>query len=86
MPYIDADSRAAVDAELAELLKDIPVYDAGELNYLITMIVKTWIGSRPRYLAFNSAMGVLACVTQELYRRMVAPYEDTKREQNGDVF
>ena len=38
------------------------------------------------YHAYNEIIGVLECVKQEFYRRMVAPYEDKKCEENGDVF
>jgi len=31
-------------------------------------------------------MGVLECIKQEFYRRAVAPYEDKKKEENGDVY
>jgi len=30
--------------------------------------------------------GVLECAKLELYRRIAAPYEDTKIEENGDVY
>ena len=30
-------------------------------------------------------MGVLSCVGAEFYRRVIAPYEDKKIIQNGDV-
>lgn len=59
---------------------------AGPLNYLITRLVLRWIGSNPSYERLNGAIGVLECAKQELYRRVVAPYEDAKREENGDVY
>ena len=31
-------------------------------------------------------VGVLECAKLELYRRMAAPYEDEKIEDNGDVY
>jgi len=30
--------------------------------------------------------GVLENVKQEMYRRLAAPYEDKKAEENGDVY
>ena len=62
---------------------------AGELNYCITRIMNYYLGCnhfQPSYVAYNEVMGVLECVKQEFYRRMVAPYEDKKCEENGDVF
>jgi len=55
----------------------------GELNYIITRMLKE---SYPlRYFNLNRAVGVLECAKLEFYRRVVAPYEDTKIEENGDV-
>jgi hypothetical protein len=31
-------------------------------------------------------VGVLECAKQELYRRILIPYEDAKIELNGDVY
>ena len=57
----------------------------GELNYILTRLVLSWLED-PNYKAYNAAIGVLECVKQELYRRSVGPYEDTKKEENGDVY
>jgi hypothetical protein len=58
----------------------------GDLNYLITNLIHAHIEFHgTSYLVFNEVMGVLECAKMELYRRHVAPYEDTKIEQNGDV-
>lgn len=59
---------------------------SGELNYILTRKILTYIGPDPSYSSFNSVIGVLECVKQELYRRMVALYEDEKCAENGDVF
>lgn len=34
----------------------------------------------------EDTLGVLRCCQLELYRRMVAPYEDKKIQENGDVY
>jgi hypothetical protein len=41
---------------------------------------------KPGYGDMNEVMGVLAAVQMELYRRVVAPYEDLKKNESGDVF
>ena len=38
------------------------------------------------YTNINEVIGVLECAKLELYRRVAAPYEDEKIEQNGDVY
>lgn len=87
MPYIGA--REWIDERLAPLLNEFPAdpnITPGEVNYMVTKIVRAWLGSKPCYEDFNAALGVLECAKLELYRRMVAPYEDKKKEENGDVY
>jgi len=70
--------------KLINLLKSQPIERIdGELNYVITRILKE---SYPlRYFNLNRAMGVLECAKLEFYRRVVAPYEDIKIKESGDV-
>jgi len=98
MPYIDQRSREIVDEALEPILTyfsqagDIVTYD-GEMNYAITRLLLSFYGGKGvlnngnrGYQAYNRAMGVLECVKQEFYRRKIAPYEEKKMKQNGDVF
>ena len=79
MPYIPPGHRNAInDGE--------PATTAGELNYHLTMIVLQYLGPAPTYQKYNDAMGALEGCKLELYRRLVAPYEDTKIAENGDVY
>ena len=57
----------------------------GHVNFVLTTIVDRVYQPRS-YKVFNRAIGVLSCIMQEFYRRVVSPYEDKKREQNGDVY
>lgn len=79
MPYIKEQARNALDRGA------IPC-DPGELNYVLIQKILSYLGDKPHYADFNNALGVLTAVQLELYRRMVAPYEDTKRDENGDIF
>jgi hypothetical protein len=38
-----------------------------------------------KYTVLNTVMGVFACAAQEMYRRVAAPYEDEKKNFNGDI-
>jgi hypothetical protein len=79
MPYITGDRRGWIDSGcLPET--------AGELNYAITMLVKSYLGASPNYQRFNDALGALEGCKLELYRRKVAPYEEEKIKVNGDVY
>jgi hypothetical protein len=61
------------------------VTNHGTLNYIITRLCHWWLGKTPNYEQFNSVLGVLEAVRLELYRRKIAPYEDSKVYENGDI-
>lgn len=82
MPYIKDENRAKFDAII-----NVRPTNAGELNYVITSLAVQYMHDTGlNYSKINEVMGVFACAQQEFYRRVAAPYEDTKVEQNGDVF
>ncbi len=58
----------------------------GQLNYLITRFVLAYAKYSPSYQSVNDVLGVLDAVAREFYRRGVAPYEDVKIKENGDVY
>lgn len=78
MPYIDRLSRV----DLNERAPDLP----GELNYLISKMINSYLQDRVSYTSINEVIGVLECAKLELYRRIAAPYEDKKLKANGDVY
>jgi hypothetical protein len=70
--------------ELIDILKSLPLNEVdGELNYVVTKIIKEVYPLR--YFHLNRALGVLESIKQEFYRRVVAPYEDVKIKESGDV-
>ena len=78
MPYIKQELREAIRAGgKAE--------SPGELNYALTLLCLDYLGDAPKYQSFNDVIGALECCKLELYRRRVAPYEDVKISENGDV-
>lgn len=87
MPYIKQEKRPLYKEDIENLVKklaDQPLKEQdGDLNYVVTSIMKMLY--QPRYFNYNRAMGVLEAIKQEYYRRVVAPYEDKKIEENGDV-
>ena len=58
----------------------------GDLNFIITKLIKIWLGSKPNYMNYNSVLGILTAIQHELYRRKIAPYEDEKIKENDDVY
>jgi hypothetical protein len=81
MPYVEPEVRIRLD-------KGIVPESAGELNYLITKLLDDYLRRKGgiRYERLNEVVGVLECVKLEFYRRIAAPYEDGKKDENGDVY
>lgn len=80
MPYIDS----ALRQEIPNLV--FP-RNPGELNYVLTMVVKEYMDEHGlRYQTINDIMGALEGAKLEFYRRIAAPYEDTKIKENGDCY
>jgi hypothetical protein len=85
MPYVTRQVRDELDDKINYAGRTIA--SAGELNYLITNLVQEFITEQGKsYDTINSAIGALECAKLELYRRIVAPYEELKIQQNGDVY
>lgn len=81
MPYIPEEDRNEVQARIV-----IPSHP-GELNYLLTDICLEYIALHgEKYQYYNDVIGALESCKLEFYRRAVAPYEDLKKEINGDVY
>lgn len=94
MPYIKSDLRPKFDPHIKKLAKAITqaVDELGDekevigiLNYCVTRLA---LLSTPayKYWAFAAIRAALNDAQQEYYRRVVAPYEDKKAEENGDVY
>lgn len=82
MPYIRK-FMGARDYLIAGLVPDC----SGELNFLFTHHINEFLKSQGlNYSNINEAIGALECAKLELYRRIAAPYEDTKIAENGDVY
>lgn len=90
MPYIKKERKDhfyVVLDDLKEDMQKIEDLSAGDLNYLITSTIKAYVEVKgKRYQTLNDAIGALEGAKLELYRREVAPYENAKLAENGDVF
>ncbi len=85
MPYVHQSNRDKLDPAIDALAALIdPEHRAGELNYIVTRLMLALKGEA-RYKDLNELVGMLECCKQEFYRRHIAPYEDTKITENGDV-
>lgn len=74
---------------------DMPyISGVGELNFAVTTLVDNYLSAlrefrkagENNYEEYNSVIGVLESAKLEIYRRLVAPYENKKIVLNGDVY
>lgn len=88
MPYIKQEFRRRLENILISMiiyLRKESIEDRdGIMNYTISTLMSHMY--KVNYKDINAAVGVLECVKLEMYRRVAAPYEDTKIIENGDVY
>lgn len=79
MPYIIPERRM--------MLHYVSPGTPGELNYMITQLLLKYLGTQGMsYQTINDILGAVEGAKMEFYRRIAVPYEDTKIEENGDVY
>ncbi len=84
MPYIKNAHRPEFDYHIIRLVDMISGWE--DFNYVVSkMLKKLYANWGLSYNFINNAMGVLSCVQAEFYRTTAAPYEDAKRDEDGDI-
>ena len=79
MPYISTKDRL-------RLFNGASPETPGELNFVITTLIKAYyLRKGSSYQTFNDVIGALEGAKLETYRIDIAPYEDMKRKENGEV-
>lgn len=83
MPYITKDRRN----EVMRFVDNAPEpMNAGELNYVLTITMLEYVQRKGlSYQTLNDIAGALENAKTEFYRRVVVPYEEDKRRNNGDI-
>lgn len=76
MPYI---------AQASREIEHVTTNDPGHLTYTLYKVCMDALPSNARYKDYHSVLGALEATKLEFYRRHVAPYEDEKILENGDV-
>ena len=82
MPYVKQTRRGFLDEVVRQMAYESIVAD-GDLNYILFAYCKRHIS--PSYNNYKNFCGELRQCATEIERRLLAPYEDTKIEENGDV-
>ena len=87
MPYIVQDRRDELDSRIDEISGRLEAmgWIQGDVNYTFYRILLAWWKSDSRYHTICSIMGTLSCVSQEIYRKVFAAYEDKAEEKNGKI-
>ena len=88
MPYIPQEERKELDELSKALVTQLRNGNfRGRLNYFISSVAQGLIEANGTSYSFiNDFIGVLECAKLELYRRVATPYEEKKKEENGDVY
>jgi len=82
MPYINQDDRLAMD-DVVDAMLLAGVKPDGKLNYILFKYCKLIV--EPGYNNYKNFIAELTECAEEIRRRFLAPYEDKKIEENGDV-
>lgn len=82
MPYVKEEARPELDKIVAEMAWQ-GIKANGDLNYILFKYCKYNV--EPSYNNYKNFMAELNEAAEEIRRRILAPYEDTKIVENGDV-
>jgi len=86
MPYIRPEYREKFKTSINQISYDIT--GTGEFNYCISSIAFALLQRDPEggYEAMSAIRAAMNDASDEFYRRVMAPYEDQKMKENGDVY
>jgi hypothetical protein len=82
MPYIKQERRAELNGIVADMERR-KVEPNGDLNYLLFKFCHRTV--KPSYNNYKNFIAELNECVAEIRRRFLAPYEDQKIKENGDV-
>lgn len=83
MPYIKQTRREVFDHNIDLITNNI--FDSGELCYCVYKMMKKLTEKNKRFTTMANVIAEVEYAKLEFSRRIVAPYEDEKIKENGDV-
>ena len=90
MPYTQQERRKILDGHIKRLSEDLAYMmdgDKGDLNYVISRIVTLFVAAKGlSYKNASDGMAAMNDAALEWYCRVMRPYEDMKKRENGDVY
>ena len=82
MPYVKQERRPELNF-VVESMARADIKADGDLNYVLFKYCKNFV--KPSYNNYKNFIGELNETIAEIRRRMLAPYEEIKEKENGDV-
>jgi len=82
MPYTVKERRPPMD-KIVDLMVEKEVVANGDLNYVLFKFCKYHV--KPSYNNYKNFCGELRQCATEIERELLAPYEDSKKAENGEV-
>ena len=82
MPYIKQEDRPKMDVIIDDMVK-FGVRANGKLNYILFKFCKENV--EPSYNNYKNFCGELRQCATEIERKILAPYEDLKIKENGEI-
>ena len=85
MPYVKQAKRPLLDT-VVQAMHDAQIKADGDLNYILFKYARDiFTASGSSYKGLKNYRAELRETADEIGRRMLAPYEDEKIKENGDV-
>ena len=81
MPYINQECREPLD-QIVDKMSDVEL-KPGELNYILFAFCKRYVPTS--YTHYRDYIGELNECVAEIRRSLLAPYEEKKKMENGEV-
>lgn len=83
MPYIKSYVRKNLDPSINDLVEKIN--ESGELCYVVYKLLIELTSNKYNFETMSKLLSEVECAKLEFYRRVIAPHEDLKIEDNGDI-
>lgn len=82
MPYVKKEQRPELD-DIVWLMEKRGIRADGDLNYILFRYCKYYVPKS--YNSIKNFLGELNEAAEEIRRRILAPYEEEKIKESGDV-
>ena len=95
MPYIKKEDRKIYDSDIESLIEKLNAYNdplmpfripSGDVVYILyKLLTKVYGFKNSNFEIKHKALGILESAKLEYYRKVMAPYENQKEKENGEI-